>query len=61
MAPEIAAKALGASPTVTAGVPPLESRSNPAQVATVPPAPPRADLGAAWERSLKRQGAKLPN
>jgi signal peptide peptidase SppA len=61
MTPEIAAKALGASPAVTAGVPPLETRSNPAQIGTVPPKNPHADLGASWDRSLKRAGAKLPN
>jgi signal peptide peptidase SppA len=60
MSPEVAAKALAASPTGKAPVPPLDARGNPAPLAGGTAATPKADASTSWDRSLKRAGAKLP-
>ncbi len=58
MAPDVAAKALGASPTAAAARPPLEARGNePVPNGAAPD--PKADVAASWNRSLKRAGAKV--
>jgi len=62
MAPDVAAKALAASPVAQAR-PPLEQRPNPPVPGGHAPTgrPSRADNASAWDRSLARAGAKLPS
>ena len=57
MSPEVAAKALSASPAKPA-VPSLAERGSP-PVEGGPATAPAADTKAAWDRSLKRAGARL--
>lgn len=59
LAPEVAAKALAASPAVAAAAPPLAARANPAHVDASAALTDRPDPRSAWDRSLKRAGAKL--
>ena len=59
LAPEVAAKALAASPTAAAAAPPLAARANPAHVDASAALTDRPDPRSAWDRSLKRAGAKL--
>jgi signal peptide peptidase SppA len=58
MAPEVAAKALAASPLAPAARQPLDARPNP-PVPGGAPANDTRDTRTSWDRSLKRMGAKL--
>lgn len=58
MAPDIAAKALAASPAAAPGRPPLDARPN-APVPGGAPANDTRDARTSWDRSLKRMGAKV--
>jgi signal peptide peptidase SppA len=58
MAPDVAAKALAASPAGKAAAPPLESRGN-APLEGNLPRNQQEDARTSWDRSLKRMGAKL--
>lgn len=58
MTPEVAVKALSASPAATAR-PPLGARgSDPLPGGA--PSDPKVDAGRSWDRALSRAGAKLP-
>jgi signal peptide peptidase SppA len=59
MSPEVAVKALAASPAATKSAPALGQRENPAHVPGGQ-GQTRPDPSQAWDRSLKRAGAKLP-
>jgi signal peptide peptidase SppA len=59
MSPEVAAKALAASPTGKA-VPALAERGNTEPLAGGTPPNRKIDASVSWDRSLKRAGAKLP-
>ena len=58
MTPEVAAKALSASPAASAR-PTLETRGTPPLAGGAPP-DAKVDGKVAWDRSLKRAGAKVP-
>ena len=60
MSPEIAAKALAASPAAAAAVPPLDARATGARVDSDHTPTPAQDVAPAWDRALRRAGAKLP-
>jgi len=62
MSPEVAAKALAASPAAAPTRPTLENRNNPPVpgMAGAGAENPRADAATSWNRSLRRAGAKLP-
>jgi hypothetical protein len=55
----VAIKALAASPTAAPARPPLDARPNPPVPGSVA-TDHKADATSAWNRSLKRAGAKLP-